>query len=245
MTGDPLLLGGVFIVAALYASVGHGGASGYLAVLSLFGLAPAAMKSSALLLNLLVAAISWRAYSRAGQFDPGLFWPLAAASIPAAFLGGFISLPPKAYAGLLAASLVAAAARLALPGLPEGGENPPTRLTAAGAGAGIGFVSALVGVGGGIFLSPLMILARWATAKRAAAVSAAFIWVNSAAALVGYVARGQGVTWFLAPLAVAASAGGILGARLGAERLSSPALKRLLAVALLIAAWKLARTALA
>lgn len=230
----------VAAVALLYASVGHGGASGYLAVLAVAGLPPAEMASTALVLNLLVAGISWLSFARAGHFRPRLLAPFLLSSLPAAWLGGYLSVSPRGYALLLAFSLTAAAARMALPdrrpGPPAG--RPP-RLAALGLGAGIGFLSGAVGVGGGIFLSPLLLILRWADPKETAAASAAFIWLNSLAAIVGRAVAGSfgpGATlWLLA----AALAGGLAGAHLGARRFAGLTLRRLLAAVLLVAAAKL------
>lgn len=236
-----------FLVALLYSSVGHGGASGYLAVLALFGFTPDEMRSSALLLNLLVAGVAFANYFRAGHFERRLFWPFALSSIPFAFIGGRSTAPPKVYAALLAAALAFAAFRLIMPS-PETGRtdnSPPSAPLALALGAAIGLLSGLVGVGGGIFLSPLMILLGWADARRTAAVSAAFIWVNSAAGLLGQASRfasHQPLT--LWPLALAALAGGLIGSRAGARSFTPLLLRRVLGVVLLTAALKLGRIAL-
>ncbi len=246
VSGHPLVLLAVFAVALLYASVGHGGASGYLAVLALFGFAPQSMKASALVLNLLVAAVSFHHFRSAGHFKKSLFWPFAAASIPLAFVGGWIALPARVYAGLLAATLLFAAFRLIVFPSSEAARPPrrPSLGASLGAGGAIGLLSGLVGVGGGIFLSPIMILLGWADAKETAAVSAAFIWVNSASGLIGQI-RSQGLdAASLWPLAVAAAAGGWLGASTGARRVPAAALRRLLGLVLLVAVFKLGRMAL-
>lgn len=242
-----VLLALVFLVAAAYSSVGHGGASGYLAVLSFFGLAPAAMAPSALLLNLLVAGLSFVSYLRAGHFVWRLLWPFLLTSIPCAFLGGLLGVPPRVYLLLLGVTLVFAAFRLCVVDLRQQDGailNPPGMGVTLPVGAGIGFVSGAIGVGGGIFLSPLLILRRWADAKRTAAASAAFIWVNSAAGLYGHLARTQ-VDWSaMVWLVGAAFAGGLVGSRLGAQRFPGLWLRRILAVVLVLAAIKLLRTAL-
>ncbi len=237
-----LLLALIFLVALAYASVGHGGASGYLAILSLFGFAPAALAPGALLLNLLVAGVSFLFYFRAGLFDFRLLWPFLVTSIPCAFVGGRLEVSPKLYFLLLSCALVFAAGRLLI-SVPGGGQEPLLRPPPLGvalpAGAGIGFLSGVVGVGGGIFLSPLMILLRWADAKRTAAVSAAFIWLNSAAGLYGQLERNP-VDWSaLLWLVGAAIAGGVVGSWLGAERFPSLWLRRILGGVLLLAACKL------
>ena len=235
----------VFLVAAAYSSVGHGGASGYLAVLSFFGLPPVAMAPSALLLNLLVAGLSFTSYKRAGHFVFRLLWPFLLTSIPFAFWGGLVRVSPRVYMLLLAGVLVFAAFRL-LVVVPMQQEeyfvNPPSLAVALPVGAAIGFVSGMVGVGGGIFLSPLLILFRWADAKRTAAVSAAFIWINSLAGLYGQLSR-KHVDWTaLLWLVVAAFAGGLVGSWLGARRFTGLWLRRILGLVLLLAAVKLLRT---
>lgn len=251
LPGDPallaLLLALVFFVALAYSSVGHGGASGYLAVLSFFGVPPAAMAPSALLLNLLVAGISFTAYWRAGLFVFRLLWPFLLTSIPFAFLGGLTAVPVRVYLLLLSAVLIFAAFRL-LVVVAAGGEEawvrPPRLAVALPVGAGIGFLSGIIGVGGGIFLSPLLILLKWADTKRTAAVSAAFIWINSLAGLYGHLLR-QSVDWpGLVWLVGAALAGGLVGSSLGARRFQGLWLRRILAVVLLVATLKLLRTAL-
>lgn len=237
----------IFLVALAYASVGHGGASGYLAVLALFGFSPSAMAPSALALNLLVSATALWAYGRAGFFVPRLFWPFAAASIPMAFVGGLLEVSPRLYSRLLAAALLLAAVRIALQGLhpsEEAAARPPRLGLALPVGAGIGLLSGVVGVGGGIFLSPLLLLARWADAKRAAAASAAFILANSAAGLYGHAGRKGLDLAGLGPLVLAAFLGGLAGSWIGARRLGGPALRFALAGVLAVAAFKMSRLAL-
>ena len=241
-----LLLGLIFFVAFAYSSVGHGGASGYLAVLSFFGLAPAAMAPSALVLNLLVAGLSFVSYKRAGHFVWRLLWPFLLTSIPFAFLGGLLGISPRIYLLLLAAVLTFAAFRLLVN--PSGAQQeffvrPPSLWIALPVGAAIGLLSGVVGVGGGIFLSPLMILLGWADAKRTAAVSAAFIWINSVAALYGQLSR-HSVDWSaMIWLVGAAFLGGVLGSTLGARHFRGIWLRRILAIVLLFAVVKLLRTA--
>ena len=241
-----LLLALIFLVAVAYSSVGHGGASGYLAVLSFFGLAPTLMAPGALCLNLLVAGLSFLHYQRSGHFVFRLLWPFLLASIPAAFLGGLTAVPAHLYMGLLAAVLVFASFRLLAVAPPKQEEyfvNPPPIGVALPVGASIGFLSGIIGVGGGIFLSPLLILLKWADAKRTAAASAAFIWINSAAGLYGHLSR-KSVDWSsLAWLVGAAFAGGLLGSWLGARHFRGLWLRRVLGLLLLVATVKLLRTA--
>lgn len=236
---DALLSAAILVAAVLYSSVGHGGASAYLAVMALAGLAPAVMRPSALVLNLIVAAIAAVRFARAGHFRWRLFWPFAVASIPFAFLGGAITLPDAVYRRLLGVVLLFAAYRLWR--VFGGGESlrTPSLLTALLWGAAIGMLSGLTGVGGGIFLSPLLLLARWAEPKPTAAVSAAFIWVNSFAGLLAKPASLAALPPGIPLWAIAAAAGGILGASLGSRRLPGLALRRLLALVLVVAGGKL------
>ncbi|HEY9868848.1 MAG TPA: sulfite exporter TauE/SafE family protein [Candidatus Obscuribacterales bacterium] len=236
----------VLVVAMLYSSVGHGGASGYLAVMSFFAFTPAQMSSTALVLNILVAGIACATYVRAGYLSGKLTWPFVVASVPAAYVGGLMQVSVRAYQIMLALVLVFAAARLGLV-FPER-ENPDVRKDmhvglALVVGAVLGAISGIIGVGGGIFLSPLMILMNWAGTKQTAATSACFIVVNSAAGLLGRATR-QGIeVGSLLPLVAAAAIGGFAGSYLGAKRLSGLNLRRLLAIVLVIAAVKLILTA--
>lgn len=228
-------------VAALYASVGHGGASGYLAVMSFLFLHPALMSTTALLLNVLVAGMGTIQFARAGHFSWKLAWPFTLLSIPSAFVGGLIKVSEAVYMLLLAAVLLIAAYRLmreGSPGREESREVPP-RAVALLSGSGIGLLSGIVGVGGGIFLSPVLILMKWATTKQTAAVSAFFIVANSVAGLGGRFVRGGlevGTIW---PLMLAAGAGGLLGSFWGARRSTPRTLRLLLGIVLVIAAFKL------
>lgn len=237
---DALLPAAIFAAAVLYSSVGHGGASAYLAVMSLAGLAPGVMRPAALVLNLIVAAIGAFRFARAGHFQWRLFWPFAAASIPFAFLGGAITLPDVVYRRVLGLVLLFAAYRLWR--VFRGSEaklHAPPLAAALLWGAAIGTLSGLTGVGGGIFLSPLLLLAHWAEPKPTAAVSAAFIWVNSLAGLLGKPASLAALPSGITLWALAAAVGGIVGAGLGSRRLPSLVLRRLLAVVLVVAGGKL------
>ncbi len=231
----------IFLVAMLYASVGHGGASGYLAAMSLVGgYSSAAMSTSALLLNLVVAGTAWITFWRAGHGSWPLLWPFVVSSVPAALIGGWLPISAQTYRWLLAACLLVAAARLSLPPLRNNERSEgPLVAVALPVGGVIGLISGIVGVGGGIFLSPLMVLLRWADMKRTAAVSAAFIVVNSLAGLAGRMVAGRLMIDSLALLVIAAFAGGVVGSRLGANHFSGVWLRRLLAVVLVIAAGKL------
>ena len=236
----------IFFVAALYSSVGHGGASGYLAVLSFFSIAPGVMSSTALILNVLVAGIGVIVFYRAQHLSWRLAWPFIVLSIPGAFLGGLIHIADKTYFLLLAFALLAAAIRLAFSFTPKGEEelHRPSLLIAFPMGGGIGFLSGIVGVGGGIFLSPVMILRRWADPKKTSAVSAFFIVVNSLSGIVGRVVRGGFEFSTAVPFIAAALLGGIVGSYYGANRFSGMTLRRILSAVLLIAAFKLVVTAM-
>lgn len=231
----------IFAAATLYSMVGHAGASGYLAAMALYGLAPAAMKPAALVLNILVAAIGTVQFARAGRFSWRTFWPFALASIPLAYAGGAIALPAASYRRLVGVVLVYAAVRLwlrARAATTPAAHAVPKPLALA-LGALIGLLSGLTGVGGGIFLSPLLLFAGWADVRTTAGVAVVFILVNSIAGLLGHVASVKDLPPGLPALAIAAGAGGLIGSTLGARRLPNPALRRLLAVVLAVAAWKL------
>jgi uncharacterized membrane protein YfcA len=234
-----LLTIAVFVVAFLYSCVGHAGASGYIAAMTLFGLAPAVIKPTALALNILVATIASWQFRRAGHFSWRLFWPLALASVPCAFLGGYVNLPTRAFKILVGIVLLASAARFLLDPPAEPKAAHPSLPASLGIGAGLGLLSGLTGTGGGIFLTPLGIFLRWDATKTIAAVSAVFILVNSASGLIGNVLKTRSFPGVVPGLALAAGAGGIAGSWLGSSRLPHQAIKRLLAVVLAIAGFKL------
>jgi uncharacterized membrane protein YfcA len=226
----------IFIAALLYSSVGHGGASGYLAAMALFNLAPEVMKPTALVLNLFVASVGTLRYARAGCFSWNLFWPFAVVSIPFAFLGGMWRLPETAYKILLFAAW-----RMAYKQSAHAPQTlKPIFLPAALAlGAAIGLLSGLTGVGGGIFLSPLLLLLGWAEIRKTAGISAAFILVNSAAGLLGHLESVRSVPHEILWWAPSAFVGGILGAELGSHRLSPLTMRRVLAAVLVVAGFKM------
>ena len=229
----------IFIVAVLYSSVGHGGASGYLAVMALFAVPAATTRPSALILNVFVAAIGTIQFYRAGFFSWRIFLPFAATSIPFAFIGGMITLPTSLYKIVLGGVLIVAALRLAWNLKSDSETTPPRIPIALLIGAVIGLLSGLVGVGGGIFLTPVLLLMNWSETKTAAGVSAMFILVNSISGLAGnysQVIELPSSVWFWI---VAAVAGGIIGSTLGAKRFDSLTLRRVLAAVLLFAGVKL------
>lgn len=231
----------VFVVSALYASVGHAGASGDIAAMGLVGVPTASMKPVALILNLFVASIATYRFHRSGYFSWSLFWPFALTSIPAAFVGGRISLSSNLYRPLVGFVLIYAAYRLVRISTSrhiETTKNVPF-MAAMLWGAVIGLLSGLTGVGGGIFLSPLLLLAGWATVRQSAGVSAAFILVNSIAGLAGNLSSIHHVPSLVLWLIPAAALGGFLGSYFGSKRLNPATLRILLAVALVIAALKM------
>lgn len=234
-----LLTLGILAVALLYSSVGHAGASGYIAVMSLLGLAPQVIKPTALILNIIVASIASFQFYRAGHFSWQLFWPFALLAIPFAFLGGYVHLPARIFQIFVGIVLLLSALRLlAQPRLNEVTRRPskPIAITI---GGGLGLLAGLTGTGGGIFLTPLLLIKRWTEVKTAAAVSAMFILTNSAAGLLGNFISTRIIPEVALPLAAAAIAGGAAGSYLGSNRLPQAAIKRLLAIVLLIAGTKL------
>lgn len=242
MTPDTfiLLAAVIFVVAILYSSVGHGGASGYIAALALFSVEPAAFKPTALILNILVAAVATYSFARAGHFSWRLFWPFAATSIPCSFIGGYLSLPPYIYKPLVGLILLISACRLIFHSEHDDQvSRQPSMLVALIVGAVLGLLSGLTGVGGGIFLSPLFILLKWGKAREASAVAALFILVNSMAGLLGHVSSLQSIPSFTPLLAVAALAGGVIGSYSGSRRLPVAGVIRALSVVLTIAGFKL------
>ncbi|HEY3386013.1 MAG TPA: sulfite exporter TauE/SafE family protein [Saprospiraceae bacterium] len=231
------------LVAFLYASVGHGGASGYLALMAIFAFVPDFMRPAALLLNVAVSLIAFIQYYRQGHFDWRLFWPFAIASIPAAFLGGLIDVEEDVYKKVLGVLLILSVIRLLDFRIrPQKEKAYPPVVVALGIGAAIGFLSGLIGIGGGIILSPIILLLHWADMKKTAAVSALFIFVNSIAGLAGLWTKGFALELQMVWMLLLAFAGGTFGAYLGAGRFENKKLKWILAVVLVIASVKLLTT---
>ena len=239
----PSLLLPLALVAFLYATVGHAGASGYIAVLALAGLPAAQIKPLALLLNLVVAAQgSWQ-FWRAGHRRGELLWPLLLTGMPAAFLGGWLDLPTLWFQRLVALVLLASALRfLQQPRDPQPLRTPPLPLLLL-SGAGLGLLAGFTGTGGGVFLTPLLLHTGWASTRQAAAVSSLFILANSLSGLGGlWLARlGQAVAWppELGWLLLTVLLAGALGSRLGSRHWPVGWIRRCLALVLLLAAWKL------
>ena len=236
-----ILAAACFLAAALYSSVGHGGASAYLAAMGFAGIAPLVMKPSALVLNVFVSGLALWFFGKAGHWKGRLFWPLAVASVPAAFLGGWLDVSEPVFKVILAAALLFAAWQLAFFRKPADAEIrhlPPWG--AALLGGGLGFLSGLVGIGGGVFLTPLLILLRWADTKTAAAISAAFILVNSVSGLLGYTVRGGDLPALAGWLLPGVVAGGMIGSFWGSRKAPPILLRRCLALVLASAAVKFA-----
>lgn len=230
----------LFLVAFLYASVGHGGASGYLALMAIFSIAPDVMKPTALLLNLFVSATSFIQFYRGGHFRMKLFLPFALASVPFAFAGGMITIEASIYRQVLGWLLLLPVIRFFFfSNIRVEEPKKHSVILAVIIGAAIGFLSGLIGIGGGIILSPILLLLRWADMKQTAAISALFIFVNSLSGLAGQFIKGIQFTTDMYLYVLIAFAGGLAGAYFGSVKLKQDVLKYLLATVLLIAAVKL------
>lgn len=230
----------IAIIAFLYSSVGHGGASGYLALMALAGIAPSVMRPSALLLNIFVSFISFVFYYRAGHFKWKLFLPFTLLSVPASFAGALITLDDMMYKKILGVLLIFPILRLA--GL-LGKENETVKelnlYFALIIGALIGLFSGMIGIGGGIILSPVILLLHWGKMKETAAVSALFIFVNSVSGFIGLKSSGVAFDDLMYLWAVVALTGGFAGSYFGSKKFNSPVLKKILSVVLFIACMKL------
>ncbi len=235
----PWLIAGILVIAFLYSSVGHAGASGYIAVMTLAGLAPEAIKPIALVLNILVASIGAYQFWRGGHFRWEAFWPFAVLSVPMAFFGGYVNLPVHWFKVLIGVILLLSAARFFYDPREATVTQLPRSTVAIIVGGVLGLLSGLTGTGGGIFLTPLIIVMQWAPMKVASATSVVFILVNSASGLLGNLSATKSFPAFGATLAVAAIAGGAAGSHMGSRRFSPVIIKRLLAVVLVIAGAKL------
>jgi uncharacterized protein len=234
-----LLFVAVGVIAFLYSSVGHAGASGYIAVMTLWGIAPTVIRPTALVLNILVASIGAFQFWRAGHFTWKLLCPFALLSIPAAYFGGYLQPSASVLRILIGLVLLFSALRLIFLRNDPAEIVTPSRPTAISLGAGLGFLSGLTGTGGGIFLTPLLLFCRWAHIRQAAAVSALFILVNSLAGLVGYFTKVRSIPSLGFILAAAAIIGGTVGSRLGSRHFPVRIISLLLAMVLTIAGAKL------
>lgn len=243
---DLILAALILIAAALYSSVGHAGASGYLAAMALFGLSPEVMRPTALALNILVALLAVYRYSRAGQNDWRLLLPFAIASVPAAFLGGLIDIPPWLYRPLVGVVLLFSAFHLVRTArrsedIDAAVKRPPVPAALA-SGAGLGILSGLTGTGGGIFLSPLLLFMGWAGTRPASGVAASFILLNSIAGLAGTTFSVGSLPAALPLWAIAALIGGLIGTQLGTRTLPVPAVRYALGLVLVVAGGKMILT---
>ncbi len=241
-----LFLALLLVVAFLYASVGHGGASGYLALMALFNMEASMMKTSALILNIFVSLIAFIQYYRGGHFRWKLFWPFAVASIPAAAIGGLITLDPHIYKKILGVLLIFPIIKLLGFFYKKNDDEIKDReykevevMPALMMGTFIGLMSGMIGIGGGIILSPFILLMRWGNMKQTAAVSALFIFVNSITGLISQLSLKHGIDPEIYAWVIVAVMGGALGSYFGNRKFSNLLLTRLLAIVLIIAAYKL------
>jgi hypothetical protein len=235
------------LIAAAYAAVGLGGGTGYLAVMTLFGMDTEAMPSTALALNIVVTGAALLRFGVAGRLQTGILLPFLIPAIPAAFVGGLITAPRRLFLLVLAIGLAAAAAAMLKSATNTGAPTPPSKVrllaVAIPAGIAIGLASGFLGIGGGIFLGPLILLLGWAGPREVAAMSSATVLILSIAGLAAHGLRGAVDLHIAAPLGVAVLIGGLAGAHLAETRLSAAALKRLFAVIILIAAARAAFSA--
>ncbi len=235
-----LFLGLIAVVAFAYAMVGHGGASGYLALMALVGIPLVVAQASALMINLVVSGIAFAQYARAGHFRWPLFWPFAVTSIPMAWFGRRIELDEMVYKRILAVCLLLAVVRLlGFFGTNNKAERHAPLAAALMIGASLGFIAGLISIGGGILLSPVLLLMRWADTKVTACTSALFILANSAAGLVATENLAGVVDTRLLTWVAVALCAGLVGAHLGAQRLQPPRLRQALGIVLLFACVKL------
>jgi uncharacterized membrane protein YfcA len=229
----------VLAAAVLYSSGGHAGASAYLALMAFFSVAPAVMRPTALVMNIAVASIGSTRFIRARAVPWHLLRPLCLGSIPAAFAGGRIRLAPGTYLLVLGTVLLAAAFFLWLRPKSPMTRKPPSRILLIAIGCALGFVAGLTGIGGGIFLSPLLILTGWEEPRRTSGAAAVFILVNSVLGLLGQLSSLVQVPPQAALLTIAAVCGGLVGSWLGVHRLQALVLRRVHAVVLVISGTKL------
>lgn len=231
----------LFLIAVLYSSVGHGGASGYLALMTFYHMSPDRIKPVALVLNIMVSSIAFVQFYRSGYFDKKIFLPLALVSVPAAFVGGLISIHPILYKQILGVLLFITAIRFFIPMKIE--EETSIKHKSVFLlfliGGCIGFISGLIGIGGGILLSPVLVLLHYSNIKTTSGISALFIVVNSIAGLLGQMKQGILFSTSMYAMILFAVAGGILGSYLGTKRFNSITLRKVLALVLVVASLKL------
>ena len=243
-SASTLIIPLIFFAALLYASVGHGGASGYLAVMALLSVAPESMRPAALALNVLVSSIALYKFYRVKAFSLQLLLPIIVGSIPFAFVGGLISLPATIYKPIIGVVLIVAAWQIFVQSkhVPTTIKQSPSKFALFGMGSGLGLLSGLTGVGGGIFLSPILILMNWAETKMISGIASAFILVNSLSGLAGVLTQNYVLPNGLIYWALAAVSGGLIGAEYGSRRLANPTIRQLLALVLVIAGMKMVFT---
>ena len=244
MSSEAFILVPLFFAAAfLYSSVGHGGASSYLAILVLAGYPREAIAPTVLALNILVTLLGTINYYRAGHFDARLLLPFILTSIPAAYAGGSLHVSEQTLSIILGVTLLVAGLRFVIFTKPVAAKQLLSRKLLFGVGLpvgfALGFLSGLIGIGGGIFLSPLLLFMGWADAKKTAAISAAFILLNSLSGLTAHIIKGAADWTLLGVLAITVLIGGGIGSYIGAFRLLPITLQRLLGAVLLLAALKL------
>ena len=238
------LLAAIALMAVLYSSVGHGGASGYLAAMALWGLAPEEMRPAALMMNIFVTTWLLTRFQPYKLMPYRLFWPLVIASTPLAFVGGLVSIGAESYRLVLGVVLVLAAVRMLMIPKATLATNEPALLTIVLVGGVLGFLAGLTGIGGGVFLSPILLVFGWCSIRQSTAVAAGFILLNSLAGLAGYVASDQSWPMGTGWLVMAALAGCLVGGELASHRASSWTLQKLLAAVLIVAGSKMGYTAL-
>ncbi len=235
-----LLAAAFFAIAVLYSMTGHGGGSGYIAIMALLGMAPQEIKPMALGMNIIVSSVATVQFYRAGHFKQSLFLPFIWGSVPLAMLGGYLQLSTHLFNLLTGLALIFAALRIAVKQPAELPAHTPNFAMEILAGAAIGLFSGLIGIGGGIFLTPLLLLLGWANPRQAAAVSAPFILLNSLSSLAGFSAHtAQALPSGLIWLALSVLLGGLLGSHLGSRSLPMKAIARVLSAVLLIGGLKL------
>jgi uncharacterized membrane protein YfcA len=230
----------LLLVSFLYSSVGHGGASGYLALMAFFSFAPETMRSTALMLNIFVSLLAFVQYYRGGFFSWNLFWPYALTSFPAAYIGGMITVDAGLYKKTLAVLLLFSVIRLL--GISYSKVSffkKQNVFIALFIGAIIGLFSGMIGIGGGIILSPIILLMHWADMKKTAAISALFIFVNSIAGFAGLITKGFTIQTEMGLMIAIAIIGGVAGSYFGANRFKGAFLNKILAIVLIIASLKL------
>ncbi len=238
-----IFLGSIAVAAILYSSVGYGGASGYLAVMALFGLEPSLMKPAALTMNIFVTVLVLSRLGKAGHFNWRLFTPFVLASMPMAFLGGAYTINSSAYSIIVGIALLLAVLRMVWKSHDDYVCRTPAIPVAMMVGGILGFISGLTGVGGGIFLSPLLLFFHWTNMRGSAAIAAGFILLNSIAGLAGFATTDQPWPVDIPVLVIAAVTGGFIGSELGVRRLAPVKLRKALAIVLAVAGIKMIATA--